>query len=86
MWTGVVIAQYPEWRDGALDGGKIVIVLLCDVLRVQEECEVSEGEPAMTAMGVSPVDPVGACVQGGEGICGAYAQGDGRMCNFGCRW
>ena len=47
MWTGVVIAQYPEWRDGALDGGKIVIVLLCGVLGVQEECVVSEGEPAM---------------------------------------
>ena len=63
MWTGVVIAQYPEWRDGALDGGKIVIVLLCGVLGVQEECVVSEGEPAMTVVGVSPVDPVGICAR-----------------------
>jgi hypothetical protein len=78
MWTGVVIAQYPEWRDGALDGGKIVIVLLCGVLGVQEECVVSEGEPAITVVGVSPV-------QGGEGMCGTYVQGGGSMCNFGCR-
>jgi hypothetical protein len=61
MWAGVVIAQYPEWRDGALDGGKLVVVLLCGVLGVQEECVVLEGEPAMAV--VSPVDPVGICAR-----------------------
>ena len=61
--TGVVIAQYPEWRDGAFDGGKTVKVLLCDVLRVRGGCEVPGGEPAMTVMGVSPLDPVGACAR-----------------------